>query len=165
MELTFVEASMEDAQALRELFVAYSRELEQYEMAYTLVEDTLLTTIQSRIRSRMTLAAVAKDGQTVVGFLFCNISRLSGYTYGESPLFGYISDTFVTPAYRGRGIAAGLTRMAVDWLTGNDVAYVELKVLHSNRDAHRFWQSRGFAPTTMTYGMKLKGNEGIDHDT
>jgi len=165
MEITYTQASMEDAEALKELFVAYSRELEQYEMEYTLVEDTLLTTIQSRIRSRMALAAVAKDADTVVGFLFCSISRLSGYTYEGSPLFGYISDTFVAPAYRGRGIAGGLSQMAAQWLAENDVGYVELKVLHSNHSAHRFWQRQGFAPTTQTYGMKLKRNEETDHDT
>ena len=156
MELIFTQAAPEDAQALCELFLRYSRELENYEMEYTLIEPTLLSTIQGRIKSRMTLAAVAKDGEKVVGFLFCNISRLSGYTYEGSPLFGYISDTYVLPEYRGRHVAGGLTDMACRWLKENDVGYVELKGLESNQNAHRFWASQGFNPTTRVYGMKMK---------
>ena len=156
MELIFSQALPNDADQLCELFVRYSRELEHYEMEYTLIESTLLSAIQSRIKSRMTLAAVAKDGEKVVGFLFCNISRLSGYSYEGSPLFGYISDTHVLPEYRGQKVAGQLTDMACRWLKENEVGYVELKVLESNLGAHRFWANQGFVPTTRVYGMKLK---------
>jgi len=156
MELIFSQALPDDADQLCDLFVRYSRELEQYEMEYTLIESTLPSAIQSRIKSRMTLAAVAKDGEKVVGFLFCNISRLSGYSYEGSPLFGYISDTYVLPEYRGQNIAGQLTDMACRWLKENDVSYVELKVLESNLGAHHFWTNQGFTPTTRVYGKKLK---------
>ena len=62
MELHVTQATLEDAEALSGLFLRYIRELENYEMEYTLMESTLLSTIQSRIKSRMTLAAVAKEG-------------------------------------------------------------------------------------------------------
>ncbi len=156
MELTFTQALPEDAEALSELFIRYVRELEPFEMEYSLIESTLLSAIQSRIKSRVTLAAVAKDADKVVGFLFCNISRLSGYSYEGSPLFGYISDTYVSPEYRGHHIAAKLNEMALDWLKENEVGYVELKVLESNQNAHRFWRGQGYVPTTRVYGMKLK---------
>ena len=155
MELKLMQAAAEDAPALSELFVRYVRELENYEMAYTLDEESVLGAMQGRIRSRVTLAAVAKDGEKVVGFLFCNISRLSGYTYEGSPLFGYISDTYVLPEYRGCGTAAALCTMAEQWLKENEVGYVELKVLESNANAHKFWSGRGFEPTTRVYGKKL----------
>lgn len=155
MELHVTQATLEDAEALSGLFLRYIRELENYEMEYTLTESTLLSTIQSRIKSRMTLAAVAKEGKNLIGFLFCTISRLSGYSYEGSPLFGYISDTYVLPEYRGRRVAAMLTDMATDWLRENEVGYVELKVLESNENAHRFWSGQGFKPTTRVYGMKL----------
>ena len=155
MELHVTQATLEDAEALSGLFLRYIRELENYEMEYTLTESTLLSTIQSRIKSRMTLAAVAKEGENLIGFLFCTISRLSGYSYEGSPLFGYISDTYVLPEYRGRRVAAMLTDMATDWLRENEVGYVELKVLESNEKAHRFWSGQGFKPTTRVYGMKL----------
>ena len=61
MELLFTQAVPEDAEALCELFLRYSRELENYEMEYTLIEPTLLGSIQSRIKSRVTLAAVARN--------------------------------------------------------------------------------------------------------
>ena len=61
MELIFSTALPEDAQQLCELYLRYSRELEQCGMEYDLVESTLLGSIQTRIKFRMTLAAVAKD--------------------------------------------------------------------------------------------------------
>ena len=165
MELIFDHARPEDVDALTELFIAYSRELEQYEMAYTLQEATLPASILSRIRSKMALAAVARDGEKVVGFLFATISRLSGYTFEDSPLFGYISDTYVLPRYRGFGIARDLARMALQWLRDNEVGYTELKVLHSNENAHRFWTSLGFAPTTCVYGMKNNEKKENHHES
>ncbi len=155
MALTLSQALPEDAEALCALFVRYIDELKRYEMAYDLEADSLLGAMQGRIRSRMTLAAVAKDGDTLVGFLFCNISRLSGYSYEGSPLFGYISDTYVLPEYRGQGAAAGLCGMAESWLRENGVGYMELKVLESNENAHRFWSAQGYAPTTRVYGKKI----------
>lgn len=155
MKLLFDHARPEDAEQLCSLFLRYSRDLEQYEMAYTLDEEHVLAAVQGRIKSRVSLAAVVRDNEKAVGFLFCNISRLSGYTYGDSPLFGYISDTYILPEYRGRGIASGLCAMAEDWLRENEVQYVELKVLESNEAAHKFWSGRGFSPTTRVYGKKL----------
>ena len=156
MELIFSTALPEDAQQLCELYLRYSRELEQCGMEYDLVESTLLGSIQTRIKFRMTLAAVAKDGEKVVGFLFCNISRLPGYSYEGSPLFGYISDIYVLPEYRGQHIAGRLTDMACQWLKENEVGYAELRVLEHNQGAHRFWTNQGFTPTSRIYGMKLK---------
>ena len=99
--------------------------------------------------------AVAKQGDDVVGFLFCSISRMSGYTYGTSPLYGYVSDTYVLPEYRRLGAAAQLFDFTRQWLQESEVEYVELKVLESNEKAHMFWQRQGFEPTTRVYGMKI----------
>ena len=155
MELELTRASAEDAAALSELFIRYVRELEGHDMVYSLDEESVPGLIQGRIRSRVALAAVAKDQGTPIGFLFCSISRLSGYTYEGSPLFGYISDTYVLPEYRGRGVAAGLCAMAEQWLKENEVGYVELKVLEKNTGAHTFWSGRGFEPAVRVYGKKI----------
>ena len=155
MELTFTQASAEDAAELSELFIRYSHELENYEMAYTLDEVSVSASMAGRIRSRLSLAAIAKDGEKIAAFLFCNISRLSGYSYGGSPLFGYISDAYVLPEYRGCGAAHALCEMAEQWLRENEVGYVELKVLESNSRAHEFWSHCGFEPTTRVYGKKI----------
>ena len=148
-------AQLDDAQELSELFVRYSRELERYEMAYDLVEESVLPTLQSRIKSKLALVAVARQEEKIVGFLLCNISRLSGYQYRNSILFGYIADTYVLPDMRNQGIAKALTDYSLSWLKENDVRYVELKVLESNAAAHRFWSENGFAPTTRTYGKEI----------
>lgn len=155
MEIKIERAQSEDAERLAQLFSDYGKELSQYEMAYTLQEDSLLATMQGRIRSKIFLPAVAKVDSQIVGFLFCNISRLSGYTYEDSPLFGYIADTYVLPDFRNQGIAKKLCDFAVDWLRENEVKYVELKVLESNVAAHSFWSRCGFAPTTRTYGKPI----------
>ena len=155
MDIQILRAEMEDAEVLAELFIRYSHELTQFEMVYSLQEDSVLPAMSGRIRSKLALPAIAKVDSKIVGFLFCNISRLSGYTYDDSPLFGYIADTFVEPEYRKHGIAKKLCDFALSWLRENDVKYVELKVLESNASAHRFWSSCGFTPTTKTYGKPI----------
>lgn len=155
MEIKIEQAQIEDAQSLSQLFLRYSKELEQYEMAYSLIEESVLVAMQSRIKSKISLVAVARMENEIVGFLICNFSRLSGYSYEGSPLFGYIADTYVLPQFRKQGFAKRLADFAIDWLKANDVGYVELKVLESNASAHRFWSENGFAPTTRTYGKQI----------
>lgn len=155
MEIRIEQAQIEDAASLAQLFIRYSKELEQYEMAYSLIEESVFSAMQSRIKSKISLAAVAKNENEIVGFLFCNISRLSGYSYEGSPLFGYIADTYVLPEFRKQGIARRLADYAIGWLKENEVGYVELKVLESNSSAHRFWSENGFTPTTRTYGKQI----------
>lgn len=159
MSLKLCHAVPEDAEALCELFLEYNRELESFGMDYRLVEESLASSIQGKIRSRMSLCAVAKEEDRLVGFLFCSLNRLSGYSYEGSPLFGYISDTYVSKDYRKKGIAKSLCQMAMQWLEENEVGYVELKVLENNQTAHNFWQGQGFCPATRVYGKKLNKTE------
>ena len=164
MSLSLSFATAENVPALCELFLEYNRELQGFGMNYSLVEESLPSSIQGKIRSRMNLCAVAKEGEALVGFLFCSINRLSGFSYEGSPVFGYISDSYVSPQYRGKGLGTALCRMALDWLGENHVNYVELKVLEQNANAHSFWQRQGFSPATRVYGKRIIKTEVQNHE-
>ena len=56
----------------------------------------------------------------------------------------YMSNVFVEPAHRRRGIAASLTRMAVEWAASKGCEVVRLR---SSRQARSVYASLGFAPS------------------
>lgn len=59
---------------------------------------------------------------------------------------GLLTDMFIAPRYRRRGIGAELLAAVCDFLRNAGVTTMELQVTRSNRRAQLFYQSLGFKP-------------------
>lgn len=55
-----------------------------------------------------------------------------------------ITDLGVRRDMRRRGIAAALSRAALDWVVERGVRRIEVQVAHGNREGQAFWRSQGF---------------------
>ena len=155
MNLILCRATTEDAQELCSLFRDYQRELKSFGMEYTFPEEQMESFLKGKIRPRMGACILAKDSERLIGFLFCSINRLSGYSYEASSLYGYINEIYIVSAYRGQGVARALCEEAYSWLEDNGITYAELMVLENNNLGQRFWQNQGFVPVSKVYGKKL----------
>jgi len=141
-------AAPEDLEGLLVLYRDYHQGLLPCGMNYDVNEEALPKVLESRIRSRLILTAVAEgeDG-ALLGFVFCSILRLSGeyLCRGESSV-GYLNDLYVAPSARGQGLARRLTAYAEGWLRENGITTMELQVLGKNESARAFWQQQGMEP-------------------
>jgi ribosomal protein S18 acetylase RimI-like enzyme len=68
---------------------------------------------------------------------------------------GKISDLWVEPAYRGRGIARALIRMAEARLRAAGVRRAEISAIPANADALRLYRSLGYSDYLVTVGRML----------
>ena len=148
MELTIRQGTAEDLDQLLRLYHDYHEGLLDVGMNYDLNEEALPRVMQTRLRSRLILTAVAEDEKgNLQGFVFCSILRLAPeyLCRGESSV-GYLNDLYVAPNARHQGLARKLTAYAESWLREQDVKVMELQVLGKNENAQQYWKQQAMEP-------------------
>ena len=151
MEYEIREARGEDLPALLALYRPYHQELMEKGMNYSLHEEALPRVLENRIRSRLTLTAVATslDG-SLCGFVFCSILRLSPeYLCAGASSVGFLNDLYVAPSARHQGMAGALAAYAENWLREQGIGVMELNFLTGNDAARDFWEQRGMEPVAV----------------
>src|SRR2546430_16936875 len=105
----------EDWERLKSLWVAlydhqraHGMRIELPDNAYDLWADSLKAALD-----RFTFVFVADEDKWLVGFLAGRIRTHPPYLGGRK--VGFISEVFPDPAFRNRGIAEGLLRLAQSW--------------------------------------------------
>jgi ribosomal protein S18 acetylase RimI-like enzyme len=73
----------------------------------------------------------------------------------DSNRYGYVSDIFVDPRYRGRGVAQGLLSAAEGHLAATGVTRLRINVLANNASARRAYERYGFAPYEVMYEKRI----------
>ena len=151
MEYAIRPAAAEDLPRLLELYRDYFRGLLDRGMNYELNEETLPRVLETRIRSRLILTAVATspDG-SLCGFVFCSILRLSPeYLCAGASSVGFLNDLYVAPSARHQGMAGALAAYAENWLREQGIGVMELNFLTGNDAARDFWEQRGMEPVAV----------------
>lgn len=74
--------------------------------------------------------------------------------------FGYISDVYVLPLYRGRGIAKALLDALTDHLGSAGVTRVRIGSLAANRLARTAYERAGFSPYEVIYEKVIANKIG-----
>jgi ribosomal protein S18 acetylase RimI-like enzyme len=117
-----------------------------YRLGYRLphpenVGQAWLETIR-RTLGRFSNAWVAEIDGRAIGFILCRVKRVPAYMGGV--LVGELSDEWIEPEARRRGIADQLCRIALDWLREQGVHSVEIQVLASNEASWNMLSQIGF---------------------
>ena len=103
--------------------------------------------LSGRLDSPVSVVLVAPESDgTLLGFLAAQTKRLPPHLAADRPKVGFISELFVRPGARRRGIGRSLVETAFDWFTRADVGSIELHVLVGNDSGRRFWEELGFVP-------------------
>jgi GNAT superfamily N-acetyltransferase len=69
--------------------------------------------------------------------------------------YGFITYLLVTEAWRRRGVGQALLREALDWLAGQGLRRIEVRVAVSNEAGERFWRREGFRPYMEVYCLEI----------
>ncbi len=88
------------------------------------------------------IVLVADSGGEIVGFLI-------GMVRERTPVFvrsrhGYITDIYVDPGFRRRGVGRKLVEAAEEWFISQGLDHVRLQVSAANESGLAFWRSVGF---------------------
>ncbi len=96
---------------------------------------------------------VAEEDGEIVGFMLCMLSP-------NAPIFaerkiGLISDAYVVPERRKKGVAEKMLATGVKWFRKNKVRSVHLMVAAKNLEGRAVWGKLGFKPYMLLKRMDL----------
>ncbi|RQG90319.1 GNAT family N-acetyltransferase [Natrarchaeobius halalkaliphilus] len=159
-ELTIEPAEADDIDGITELWVRLARGQRAY--------DSYVRPEANRSTMRETLAAhratdgllVARVGPDLAGFASFSIERGS---LELDATRGTLSNLYVEPEYRDRGVGSALLHTAEETLAANGVEVLTLEVMATNEDARRFYRQRGYE--TFRVAMDRSLDDRPENDT
>ena len=98
---------------------------------------------------------VALEGETVLGYCFCQLEAYQGSTVLTDRKEIYIDDLCVEENCRGQGIAKALYRYVCSWAKEIGCSFVTLNVWRGNDGAQRFYEKMGMTPRKLCMEQKL----------
>ena len=118
------------------------------EEGFSTPRSRIARNLQDMLADGSCWAALASEDDTMVGVITVSTMR-----YVEWGLLGEIGDLYVMPGYRGRGIAAMLVAVSLDWCRGKGCSAVSVTITPEGEEKHAlsgFYARLGFAATGRT---------------
>jgi ribosomal protein S18 acetylase RimI-like enzyme len=111
--------------------------------------------LEKKVASPDNALFIALDGDNVVGFVDIQKSANPPYPMFVQKDFALLDNLYVTPEFRGTGLAHTLFEKAKEWAKEQRFASVQLKVYNKNKGAIRFYEKEGLIPLSTTFEIEL----------
>jgi len=141
------DATKSDLRAVTNLWVELAEYHSELSDIFALSWDSRLRWsryLASKFKEISTKLVVAEEDGKIVGFMLCLLSP-NVPVYAERKV-GVISDAFVLPERRKKGIMKLMFDHSVKWFKKNKVKSIQLGVAAVNPDALAVWSKMGFEP-------------------
>lgn len=136
--------------------IVHHRQAMFLDMGYP--DDAALSSMAARFRpwlqkkmeagEYLTWFVIAPDSSIAAGLGLWLMDWPPHMIGGGSPTHGNVRgnilNVYTEPAYRRRGLARGLMKVALEWCTANQVGAV---ILHASPDGRALYEFMGFKPT------------------
>lgn len=106
--------------------------------------DEMLARTLDEVREKRGVFSVARDGETIVGFVVGILQERKNRRDVIDSLGGRITDLYVDAAYRGRGIGTLLMRHIEAYFRMNGCDVVQVEVFVPNALARRLYEKFGY---------------------
>ena len=138
----------------RPVLVRFMASLNEVESAYQpdralgeAAADSHLAYLEGLVESQEGFITVAESDDGLVGFLVAMVEAEDGtYIVPEARCFGYVSDIFVAPPARGRGVARALMADAEARFRAMGLNTIRVCALVDNKVAVGAYEALGYAP-------------------
>jgi GNAT superfamily N-acetyltransferase len=151
-----------DLALLTELWIAITRHHEPLDPLYRLragAEGEARQLLQAWLRDPDARAFVCEAGDDPVGMACVRIDRAPPILREVER--AELTDLFVRPAWRRRGLGRALARAALDWVASRGVRRVEVRVVAANTGARAFWRALGFGDHVQVLQLELPGSDAV----
>lgn len=159
MDVEIERANADDLEAIADMWVDLARGQRAH--------DSYVRAADNREAMRETLAAhqsagglfVARADGRPVGFASSSIER---GTLALDATRGTLTNLYVEPDYRNRGVGSALLETVESAFAEADVDAVILEVMADNDDARRFYRRHGYDPLRVTMHRRLENQPEND---
>jgi len=149
-------AKKEDIPAIKDLVLKLFSKWEKIDPADKLDKDWFKKSKSNKfytdmIKDKDKLLIVAEEDK-VVGYLLLETKYRDPFI--KENKVGYVSELFVLPEYRGRGIAKLLLKEGDKWFKKQKFKWIQVSTHALDKPANKFWMSRGFTEFNKYYKKK-----------
>lgn len=109
--------------------------------------------VRSGMKSHTWLYWVAVDDDQIISHAAVNIVHGVPRPCRESDQWGYVTDCYTRPEYRGRGVGTQLLSALKEWAADTDL---ELLLVWPSDRARSFYERAGFAPAEDVAQLTLR---------
>ncbi len=95
----------------------------------------------ARLRDDSSCVLVAETGGEIVGYLLGHVDEAQPIY--EKRRHALISDTFVAPAHRRKGVGTKLVEEAFAFFREKEIDHVRVNVIRANAAGRAFWKKQG----------------------
>lgn len=153
-------ATTADIDAITELWVRLARDQRRH--------DSAIRAEPNRDRMRETLAAHCAAGGLLVARVNGSLAGFASFSVEQGTLEldtdrGMLSNLYVEPPYRDRGVGTALLEAAERTLAEQGADVMVLEVMAANDAARRFYRERGYDPFRV--GMRRSLDDRSENDT
>ena len=144
-EVTIRRAKARDMAFIVELWKKLAREMADCDERYALRSEAEIIWAKwagERLRDQASCVLVAEAGADYVGYLLGHIGEAQPIF--KQRTYAVITDVFVDPELRRKGIGRRLVEEAVSFFKSREISHVRASVLVKNETARPFWQKLGF---------------------
>jgi GNAT superfamily N-acetyltransferase len=144
-DLTIREINADEIEGLRAMWESLYRHTRAHGMLSDVPPEgfALWASSFAGLWGRLAFAFIAAEQDSVVGFVAGRI-RVHPKHFGGQQV-GFISELFVSPSYRRRGVGKRMIEAARSWFAERGIARIELQVVAGDHGARAFYVSNGWA--------------------
>jgi ribosomal protein S18 acetylase RimI-like enzyme len=138
-------AKKEDIPVIAELnsqLADYHREMDTYYKPGSETREEFKDYLSKIIEEESIRILVAESNSTLIGYSIGTIEVAKRFITPEK--IGKISDAFIKPAHRNKGIGKEMIDDLLCWFKQNEIQYVELSVDSKNKNSIAAWEKFGF---------------------
>jgi GNAT superfamily N-acetyltransferase len=111
--------------------------------------------LQSKVISSDKAIFIALNKSKIIGFVDIQKSSNPPYPMFVQKEFALVDQFYVSPEFRGTGLAHTLFEKAKEWAKQQGFSNLQLKVYNKNETAIRFYQKEGLIPLSTTFEIDL----------
>ena len=149
-------ASANDLATLTELWIAITRHHEPLDPLFRLrpgPEGEVRELLRAWLRDPDARAFVCEASGDALGMACVRIDRAPPIL--DETERAELTDLFVRPAWRRRGVGRALARAALDWAASRGIRRVEVRVAMANAGGWAFWRALGFGDHMQVLQLRL----------
>ena len=110
---------------------------------------------REKVSGKNKVLLIALSGTQIAGFVDVQKSSNPPYPMFVQRDFALVDNLYVSPEFRGTGLAPTLFEKAKEWAKEQGLSNLQLKVYSKNEGAIRFYQREGLVPLSTTFEMDL----------
>lgn len=112
----------------------------------------LRNTFNDSLGSDWRILLCAVSDQRMLGFGSLTLKR----SLGSAAPVGYVDEMVIDEEHRGRGIGGRILECLTFWARDQGCGHVELDSAFHRKDAHAFYERRGFKSYALLYSKALR---------